>query len=406
MGVDQMGSSETALDGDLDANGSDITNVNNLTANSAVVANELGLPQYDDVSNAPQAIGRIVYSTGDGASPEGIYKHDGSSYSKMEGGTGLSNPLTENLDADGHDISNVNALDADQVSIATQLGIPVYSDDSNAPNGTQFFNDSDQVVKYKDGGGTVYSGGSGSEGIFSDDDSDGVYEQSTGDGISVPAAIVDGKRVYIQGTEPESPSEGDIWIDASTSSGDDGGTDSWTTVEDFEGSTPLSGYGGDTGSFTVQSSTVIDGSYTLEATANGYISDMDVATTQGERYRGKVQISGDSHDGFGFLYFQSSESGSNTGYRVRLSDENSAFELIDPDGSQVDSTTFSVSYGTTYLIEFGADGSGNHTCQLYSEDGNTTHATLSGTNTKQTSGGLGFYSFGDGSAFYDTVEKK
>jgi hypothetical protein len=53
---------------------------------SVVVATELGLPEYDDVSTAPQTQNRLVYATGDGPSAEGIYKHDGSTYAQVGGG--------------------------------------------------------------------------------------------------------------------------------------------------------------------------------------------------------------------------------------------------------------------------------------------------------------------------------
>lgn len=49
-----------------------------------------------------------------------------------------------------------NSLNTDDASIATQLEIPVYSDDANAPNDTHFFNDGDEILKYKDSAGTVH----------------------------------------------------------------------------------------------------------------------------------------------------------------------------------------------------------------------------------------------------------
>lgn len=61
---------------------------NDLTIDSATIAVELGIPQYDDVANAPQTQGRLVYATGNGTSAAGVYKHDGTSYSQVGGSGG------------------------------------------------------------------------------------------------------------------------------------------------------------------------------------------------------------------------------------------------------------------------------------------------------------------------------
>lgn len=63
---------------------------------------------------------------------------------------------------DDLDLQSSQALqNADVAGIISQLDIPVYSSDGNAPNETLFFHDGDGAIKYKDSAGTVHSGGSG-----------------------------------------------------------------------------------------------------------------------------------------------------------------------------------------------------------------------------------------------------
>lgn len=59
-------------------------------------------------------------------------------------------------------------IDGDPVAIedvqaASRLGVPVYSDDANAPTSSEYFNETDNQMKYKDSAGTVHSAGSGTE---------------------------------------------------------------------------------------------------------------------------------------------------------------------------------------------------------------------------------------------------
>lgn len=84
-----------------------------VTTDISIVASELGLPEYDDVSNAPQTQGRLVYATGDGASTEGIYKHDGTGYTTV----GLNEG--ENFDGQGtSQFSNLQSLSTGRATIA------------------------------------------------------------------------------------------------------------------------------------------------------------------------------------------------------------------------------------------------------------------------------------------------
>lgn len=58
------------------------------------------------------------------------------------------------VDAKSNTIANL-----DSAEILSQLDIPVYSSDSNAPNETEYFHSSDNTIKYKDGNGNIYSSG-------------------------------------------------------------------------------------------------------------------------------------------------------------------------------------------------------------------------------------------------------
>jgi hypothetical protein len=116
---------------------------------SVVVATELGLPEYDDVSTAPQTQNRLVYATGDGPSAEGIYKHDGSTYAQVGGGG------TGQWEEDGS--GAIVPIDGETVGDGTTEA------DHNA--------------------------------------------------VETDQATIDGHRVYIQSTEPSSPSNNDIWFD-------------------------------------------------------------------------------------------------------------------------------------------------------------------------------------------------
>ena len=100
-----------------------------LSPSSISTAKELGLPMYDDVSNAPQSQGRVVYATGNGSTPEGIYKHDGSSYvvsgQWQEDGSGNIVPIDGETVGDG-------TTTADHQSLSTEESVTVAGDDTMA----------------------------------------------------------------------------------------------------------------------------------------------------------------------------------------------------------------------------------------------------------------------------------
>lgn len=75
---------------DKDDDGVVDLNVNNTETDSKrlLATNELDLPEYDDVSNAPQNASGFVWATGNGTSAEGVYVNDGGSYTRVTGGSG------------------------------------------------------------------------------------------------------------------------------------------------------------------------------------------------------------------------------------------------------------------------------------------------------------------------------
>jgi hypothetical protein len=97
------------------------------TYDSVTVAQELGLPVYDDVSNADQVQGRLVYATGSGTSSEGIYKHDGSSYAQVGGassewqedGNGNVVPIDGETVGDGTTTADHQSVSTDETQTKT-----------------------------------------------------------------------------------------------------------------------------------------------------------------------------------------------------------------------------------------------------------------------------------------------
>lgn len=113
------------------------------------------------------------------------------------------------------DVDN-ESVDTGHVWLGQQSDTPTDSE-IGAGNVALYAKDDGNIYK-KENGGSETQIGSGS-GIFSDGDSDTVYEQSTGSGIDVPAIFVDGSRIYFSDTEPTGASVGDYWIGGSPGGG-------------------------------------------------------------------------------------------------------------------------------------------------------------------------------------------
>lgn len=68
------------------------------------------------------------------------------------GNGGSTLTLTDNVDLDQNNLSNASAIE-----VLSQLDIPVYSDDTNAPNESVYYDSTDGALEYKDSNGTIIS---------------------------------------------------------------------------------------------------------------------------------------------------------------------------------------------------------------------------------------------------------
>jgi len=74
--------------------------------------------------------------------------------------------------AEGYSLANLDELGVNEALVRQCLGAPVYASDSDAPNGTVFFNSSSSELKYKDANGNVFSNAGGGGGALSDSGTD------------------------------------------------------------------------------------------------------------------------------------------------------------------------------------------------------------------------------------------
>jgi hypothetical protein len=84
------------------------------------------------------------------------------------------------------------------VSVANQLGVPVYSSDGDAPTETTYFNDSDGKLKYKDASGTVFAPDSLSDGDDFDGQSSSKFTNLAS--LETEEFIIGGKLYILDGT--------------------------------------------------------------------------------------------------------------------------------------------------------------------------------------------------------------
>lgn len=181
-----------------------------------------------------------------------------------------------------------------------------------------------------------------------------------------------------------------------------------TVLDDFEDG-DISEYAGDTGSFTVQQTTVKEGSYALSATANGSISDTGVTTQQGERFYVWVNIGGTNNDGsVGFYYFTQSESASPNGYLAQVNESQNEIALFYYDGAftKIASAASQASTSTWYELRVDVTTSGDHTLSIYDTSGSQLASTSTVTDTTYTSGGIGFRSAVGEDGFHDHYRKE
>lgn len=179
-----------------------------------------------------------------------------------------------------------------------------------------------------------------------------------------------------------------------------------TTLDGFEDN-DISEYGGATGGFTTQSTTVKDGSYALATSSPGgsHLSDTGVTTNQGNTYRVWTRF-GSSSGSESFLFATQSETSTTDCYMVMLFQGGGEYRLYRYDGSynNIASSAISPSTGTWYehKIDWATDGT--ITCTLLDSAGSQV-VQISATDTTWTSGGIGFRGDNGPSAYFDTVRE-
>jgi hypothetical protein len=178
-----------------------------------------------------------------------------------------------------------------------------------------------------------------------------------------------------------------------------------TTLESFEDQS-IADYGGNTGDFSVQSSTVHDGSYALECSSGSFntattIADTGVTVEQGETLICAVNISGANYGG-GMIFGAQSEAASPDCYVLQIGD-GGGFALKKFSGGSTSTITsqgsVGLSTGVWYELEVNWQTDGTMDCTLY-DSGGSTVASISGSDTAYTSGGIGFYGVYANSATY------
>jgi len=170
-------------------------------------------------------------------------------------------------------------------------------------------------------------------------------------------------------------------------------------VDDFE-SGDLAEYGGDTGSFAVQTGTVYDGTYSLESTATGSIIDTDERDNEGSKPHARLLLTSGSGGGviFGAQDIENY-------YGVQVDDNAGEVAIITRDANVVStlaSTSLAVPTNEWLEVVIDWQRDSEFRVELYNAAGNEI-ATLTTTDpeTLYTDGVAGFYDVNGGGAYYD-----
>jgi hypothetical protein len=171
----------------------------------------------------------------------------------------------------------------------------------------------------------------------------------------------------------------------------------------------ISDFGGDTGSFSVQSTQVYQGSFALEGSATSsrdLISDTDARVEQGHTYSTRVRYSSGSDD-WHVLFGTTGEDTSFDSYGIGAYD-GGIFRISKIDDGRHTSDFATTSFdGSAYAdewlrLEWTWETDGTITATLYDSAGSQI-AQLSATDTTYTSGGIGFRIY-DGTVYWDNHE--
>lgn len=183
-----------------------------------------------------------------------------------------------------------------------------------------------------------------------------------------------------------------------------------TTIEDFEdGSTALDDYSGNTSMYSIQSSTSLEGSYTLKGDGlYGEIGHDNVATPRGYEYRYRMQAGSSGAKPCMLLCVQDSTSPQDDCYQVFPDPSSSNIEVhLRKNNSwqkDVISESFSFSTGTEYQIGVKLK-SGSIQVVIYDSSGSTLHTTSEVSESTWSGGNLGFYIGGETPGYFDEVRK-
>jgi len=197
-----------------------------------------------------------------------------------------------------------------------------------------------------------------------------------------------------------------------------GGDGSITVIEDFERG-DISPYGGDTPAFNVQTGTVIEGSQTVEATGVtteqiiSSTSGLPTYPTQGDTWKWDIQFNDVSSGAAWLIWATQNETATPGGYAIELVPFDDGFNLIVLDGSggatspQQKNVSESYTANETYTVEI-SWGTDNSISSHIVDSSGTQIASLSGSDSTYTSGGIGFlhnHGSTNGSTFYDYGRK-
>lgn len=315
----------------------------------------------------PDHYARNCASFGNGkANVESLYNCD-SAYNSWD--QGIENPSFDSTDPSSSDFLRPTT-DSPLVDAGTDVGMD-YSGDAPdlgavPSDGTTNEPTSSAALMVGDGGSYVEPVGVR------------YFDGSAWTGVSLNV-MHDGQFVEAMGA---------VAYDDSTDSSSSG------VLEDFESSSPLSNYAGDTGSFSVTTSRTYAGDGALESSNAGAVWHTDLDTEVGATYDARVWQYGGTFSRLLFCVDGASTGTSDlSGYGIEVDfgwSEELSIVRYDSGSSQVlASKSLTQQPESWNRVEFGVDGDGLITATAYTESG-TEFATVSATDTTYTSGKLGF----------------
>lgn len=203
-----------------------------------------------------------------------------------------------------------------------------------------------------------------------------------------------------------------IGFDAYTSSGETAYFDYATRankglIDDFEDGN-LAEYSGNTSLFSIQSSTVLEGSQTLRCDDNyAKVSHNSFQTTRGNEYRARIMADTDTNPSL-LANVQDPSNPMNNCYWASADPANNELTLWRREGGssyQIDAVSVTIDVGVEYQIGLQLHDS-KIRAVLYDETGNEIGKTAKKTDQTFTSGYIGVYSGGSGTpTYYDEIRE-